>query len=206
MQAAKKKQVLIADFREAYRKGLCAIFAEEPDGADVVEATTSKELVHLIKEHSFNLIVIHQSLITDIASLPQGNLVILATEPDFQTLSLVRRHGVRAYLQENASSDLLRQLLHFPSGTFFNDSAVSSLVSEYLTNHLLITVDSEILTPREQEVFHLLLLRLSNRAIAHQLHMSEYTLKTHVKHIYESLDLNCRQIRLLSHLIQVDKA
>ena len=195
----RKKRVVIAESREAFRKGLYAIFAEEMN-VEVVEASTSEELTSLLREHSFDLLVIHQSLITDMTLFSRTNVVILATVLDFKILSLARSYGVRAYLQENVSGSLLRQMLYLPPGTFLNDSAVSTWISEYLAGHLLFAIDNEILTPREREVFHLLFHGQSNRATATQLGMSESTLKTHVKHIYEKLHLNRRQILLFSHL------
>src|SRR5580700_4691956 len=121
-----KKQVLIVEPRETFRKGLCAIFAEEPGGVQVYEAATKKELTNLLENKSFDLIVIHQSLLTDITALPQGNIVILATQPDLRILFLARRHGVRAYLHENALGSLLRQTLYLSPGTFLNDPTIAS--------------------------------------------------------------------------------
>jgi len=200
MHTEKKKQVLIVESREAFRKGLCAIFAKEPGGAEVVAATTGEEFANLIERRRFDLIVIHQSFLTENSRLPQGNVVILAT--DLGMLSLARRCRARAYLQENAPGFLLRQLLHFPPGTFLNDSAVSTLISEHLAHHILFAVENEVLTSREQEVFQLLLQGLSNQSIAHRLDLSESTTKTHVKHIYEKLRLHRRQIRMLALLEQ----
>lgn len=195
-----KKQVLIVESRETFRKGLCAIFTEEPDGAQVYEAATKQEFAHLLESKSFDLIVIHQSLLTDITALPQGNIVILATQPDLRILSLARRHGARAYLHENASGALLRQTLYLLPGTFLNDQTIASWVSEYLERHIVFAIDHEILTSREREIFQLLCRGFSNQNTARQLGISESTLKTHVKHIYEKLHLNRRQIHILSQI------
>jgi DNA-binding NarL/FixJ family response regulator len=200
MHTEKKKQVLIVESREAFRKGLCAIFAEEPGGVEIVAATTGEEFANLIERRRFDLIVIHQSFLTENSRLPQGNVVILATDLDLGMLSLARRYRARAYLQENAPGFLLRQLLHFPPGTFLNDSTVSTLISEHLTHHILFAIEKEVLSPREQEIFQLLLQGRSNQSMARWLGLSESTLKTHVKHICEKLRLNRRQIRMLALL------
>ncbi len=139
-------------------------------------------------------------MLTDITALPQGNIVILTTQPDLHILSLARLHGARAYLHENALGSLLRQTLYLPPGTFLNDQTIASWVSEYLERHILFAIDNEMLTSREREIFHLLCCGFSNQNTARQLDISESTLKTHVKHIYKKLHLNRRQIRILSQL------
>lgn len=198
MHTEKKKQVLIVESREAFRKGLCSIFAEEPGGVEITEATTGEEFANQIESRCFDLIVIHQSFLTEDSRLPEGNVVILTTEPDVETLSFARHSQARAYLQEGVPGFLLRQLLYFPPGTFLNDSAVSALIAEHQAHHILFSVEKKGLTAREQEIFRLLLQGGSNRVIACRLGMSENTLKTYVKEIYKKMRLNRRQIRMLA--------
>jgi DNA-binding NarL/FixJ family response regulator len=76
----KKNHVLIAESREALRKGLCAIFAQEPDGAQVTEVATSEDLKDQLECHAFDLVVIRQSLVTDITVLPRGDFVLLVSK------------------------------------------------------------------------------------------------------------------------------
>lgn len=52
---------------------------------------------------------------------------------------------------------------------------------------------SEGLTQREAEVAKLVYNRMSNREIAEQLYISETTVKKHVSHIFEKLQINTRQ-------------
>jgi|SRR5579883_128640 DNA-binding NarL/FixJ family response regulator len=199
-----QKKVIIAESREAFRKGLNAIFTEEPN-AEVFEVSTSEELFSLLREDSFDLTVIHESLITDLSLFFQTNVAILTTVPNFRMLFLARSCRVLAYLKEDVPGCLLRSLLHLPPGTFLNDSVVATWISEYLANHVLFAIDKTILTPREREVFHLLLKGNKNTVIAKQLKMSESTLKTHVKHIYEKLRMNHRLIHLFSYVKEAEE-
>jgi DNA-binding NarL/FixJ family response regulator len=48
------------------------------------------------------------------------------------------------------------------------------------------------LSPREQEVLGLIALGLSNSGIAHQLYISEATVKVHVRHIFDKLGVRSR--------------
>ncbi len=196
----KKKQVLIAESREVLRKGLCAIFAQEPDGAQVTEVATSEDLKDQLECQAFDLVVAHQSLVTDLTILPRGNFILLATEPDVAMLFAARLHGARAYLLDTASAALLRQTLQLARGTFLTDPAVSAWMAEYLAHHLFLSISDEVLTTREREIFHLLWSGLSKRAIARQLHLSESTVRAHAAHIAEKLGLKRYQVKILALL------
>lgn len=194
----KKPHIMIAEPREALRKGLCAIFAQGSGGAQVTEVATSEELKEQLEHQAFDLVVVHQVLVTDLTILPRGNFIILATEPDVDMLFAARLHGARAYLLDTVSAALLRQTLQLARGTFLTDPAVSAWIAEYLAHHLLLSISDEVLTAREQDIFHLLWSGLSNREMARQLGLSEATIKTHVKHIYTKLRLNRRQVKILA--------
>ncbi len=194
----KHPHVLIAESREALRKGLCAIFAQGPGGAQVTEVATSEDLKKQLEHQAFDLVLVHQSLVTDLTILPSGDFVLLATEPDVAMLFAARLHGARAYLLDIVSAALLRQTLQLARGTFLTDPAVSAWLAEYLAHHLLLSISDETLTARERAIFPLLWRGLSNREMARQLGLSEATVKTHVRHIYAKLRLNRRQMKILA--------
>jgi DNA-binding NarL/FixJ family response regulator len=52
--------------------------------------------------------------------------------------------------------------------------------------------DLELLTPQEFEVLHALDKGYAYKQIAHQMQLSENTIKTHVRHIYEKLQVHSR--------------
>jgi DNA-binding NarL/FixJ family response regulator len=55
------------------------------------------------------------------------------------------------------------------------------------------------LTPREREVFHLASQGLKNAEIASELYLSEKTIKTHLRNIYNKLDLRSKaELRLFA--------
>jgi DNA-binding NarL/FixJ family response regulator len=193
-----KKHILIAEPRETLRKGLHVIFDEYPDVAHVNEAATSKELYNHLTCCTFHLIVVHQCLITDFTPLPSGRFAVLNTEPDFEMLTTALCHGAIAYLSEDASSELFRQLLQLSPGTILIDEFVSAWLVAYLSHHLLLAINDEHLTPREQEILGLLWKGYHNQAIAEQLCISIDTLKTHIKRVYRKIGLNRHQAHLLS--------
>lgn len=129
---------------------------------------------------------------------------ILAPQPDMLMVFAARTQGARAYLQENTPVSLIRQIAELPQGIFLTDPAVSAQVADYLAHHLLFSINDEKLTPREREVFHLLLNGQSKRDIAERLHISVNTIKAHVRSIYDKLKLNRYRMEIRSILHDPD--
>ena len=48
-----------------------------------------------------------------------------------------------------------------------------------------------ILTPREKEIFHLLVKNYSTKDIARKLNISEKTVRNHISNVIQKLALNC---------------
>ena len=199
-----KKQILIADPRAAFRQDLRAMFIRPPEEEQIHEAATNQELLDQLAKHPFDLVIVNQSLVTDIMTLPRDNCVMLAPQLDMLMLFAVRTQGARAYLQENASISLIRQVVELPQRSFFTDPAFSAQLVDYLAHHQLFSINDEELTLREREVFHLLLNRVSKQHIAERLHISVNTVKAHIRSIYNKLKLNRSLLEVFSRLHDPD--
>src|SRR5579884_2903094 len=152
----KKKCVLIVEARAILRTGLLNIFREDPSVSSVDEIVTSEELNIRVKSQSLDLVVIHQSLLTDMQSLPRGHFVVLTAEPDKNILLAAHTFGALGYLSENTSPELLRMTLRLAEGDFLLDPAFTSWVLNYVNGDTLPSGNPEVLTAREQEIFALL--------------------------------------------------
>lgn len=195
-----KKDVLIADPREAFRQELQAMFTSHSKDTQVHEAVTCQELLEHLKTRTFDFIIVNQTVISDITILPRGKYLILAPQPDMMMLHTAHTQGACAYFHENAPISLVRQIAELPQGIFLTDLTVSAQPSQYLDHHLLFSINYEELTTREREVFRLLWNGFSKRDIAEQLHISENTIKAHVVNIYNKLHLNRNRLKILSIL------
>lgn len=193
---AKQKQVLVAVPHETVRKGVCAAFAEEPNIV-LHEAITIEALKEWLREQKFDLVVVHQSLVTDITILPRGRFVLLVSEPDMEMYSMARLHSVRAYLSQNAPSHFLRDALHLPEGGFLADAAACADLVEYLSRCRLLLVDESVLTARELDVFDLFWQGLHQAEIARKLNLSPSTVRVHITNIYKKLKMNPNQAKII---------
>lgn len=190
--------VLIAMPRDLLRRGLHTLFAEDRRIAHVYDAATTEELKAQLTFHAPDMVVIHQSLVTDINILPRDHFVILTDKPDLHTLRDALAHGIRGYLLESTSADLLLMALFFGEQSFFLDPSLAPWLSERLSGESLPLVNDIMLTPREWEVFYLLHDCFDDKEIAERLCISHATVRTHVVHILHKLHLTRDQLKRLS--------
>ncbi len=155
-----------------------------------------------LASQSVDLVLIHQSLVTDIKILPQNHFVILANELDMYILkACCEQHACGYILEQNVSEDLLKLVLRCVEKedvqAFFLDFAVALLLLDHKEANLLFTNQLEELTDREREVFYLLHSNLEDRVIAKRLSISPNTVRSYVASISRKLNLTRSEIKHL---------
>jgi DNA-binding NarL/FixJ family response regulator len=175
--------VLVAASSDILRAGLRTLLTEDKHIVQVYEATTKEEVQAQIHSQHLDFIVIDQTLIMDITSLPRGHFVILAAKFDLEILQKAYKYGARGYLLENTSAELLRATLYLQNGAFLIEPSIASYAMDYFLHGLRFTIRDELLSPREQEIVRLLRDGIDRRTISKQLCISETTLKKHIQHI-----------------------
>lgn len=175
--------ILLAEKRDIIRRGIYAILIEREEVGKICEATTIEEIQLSLSYRDFDLIIIHQSLIKDIAALPEGHFIVLATEVDMEAFQAACIHGACAYLLETASSELLCAVLSLSQDAFLIEPTMARSIIKHLSTTSRFPVKDELLTPREREVTSLLRDGIDRRTIAQRLSISESTLKTHIRNI-----------------------
>nr|BBH87138.1 DNA-binding response regulator [Thermosporothrix sp. COM3] len=181
--------IVIAEPRDVLREGLRAILLEDNRVSNVHGVTNEKELLSYLLNHRPDLVIVNQSLISEITNLPTKRFAILTDEPDMALLKAAYEHGAKGYLSPNVSSELLRATLSQESNTFVIEPALVHWMIEhffYHSNHF--AVQEELLTPREKEIVHLLREGYDRPSIARQLCIAETTLKTHIQNITKKRD------------------
>lgn len=178
-----EQRVLITTPQEPLRLGLKTIFLEDSRVSAVYETTNEEDTYELLTAEDIDLLVINQSLISEIRHLPEGKFVILTAQPDLPLMREAYRHGARGYLSESASADLLRSMLNPVKGSFLIEPTLTPWVMERIFGNPQYSVNNELLTPREREIILLLRAGLDKSSIAQQLCITEATLKTHIKNI-----------------------
>jgi two-component system, NarL family, response regulator len=189
MTASAKIRVLIADDHCVVRKGLIAMISEEPDMEVVAEAETGREAVERFRAHLPDILLLDLRLpeldgvdvvIAIRAEFLTARIVILTTFDRDEDIYRALRAGAKGYLLKDATFDEI-------VGCVRDVHAGKTCVPAAVATKLAERVGSPELTAREVEVLTLLGAGHSNKEIAALLHVSDETVKTHVKHVLEKL-------------------
>jgi DNA-binding NarL/FixJ family response regulator len=178
-----KLNLLIAEPHDILRRGLCTIFIEDESVEQVYEVATREDLEEHLQANSLDLLIVNQSLLPDVTLLPSGRFVILTPEFDVITFKIAYEHKARGYLLQSTSVELLKATLRLAEGAFLIEPALTAQIMQYIFTNSRFAVKEELLTPREREIMALLREGIDRYTIAQQLHISEATLKTHIKNI-----------------------
>ncbi len=124
---------------------------------------------------------------------PGSKVVVLTSKAEDDLVLPAVRAGALSYLLKDVSaSELANAIRSAASGKpTLHPMAASKMMQEMQAGKKEKEERKQI-SPREMEVLHLIARGFSNRKIAEDLYISERTVKTHVTHLLEKLDLHDR--------------
>jgi DNA-binding NarL/FixJ family response regulator len=199
-------RVVLVDDQPLVLTGLRRILAAR-DGFDVVaECTDGDEVEEAVGATQPDLVIMDARMkrmggaeatrrLRARADAPP--VLILTTFDDDEILSASLRAGASGFqLKDAPGEDLIRSARTVAEGGAWLDPTVTARVlAAYRSSSAPIRTDGTRvagLTEREREVLALIGRGLSNTEIAHDLTISEVTVKSHVGHIFTKLDLRDR--------------
>jgi DNA-binding NarL/FixJ family response regulator len=177
--------ILIADPRDIHRAGLRTLLQEDPCVSTIYEAASDDDLATHLQSFpvDLDLLLINQSMVSNLALLPEKRFVILTSEPCMTMLKAAYDHGARGYLSENVSGQMLRTILYQPQDAFLLEPTLTSWLLRKMFHDTHTPISEQALTPREKEIMLLLREGLDRPTIARRLNIADTTLKTHIKNI-----------------------
>ncbi len=199
-------KLLIVDDHAVFREGLRALLEMEEDFTVIGEASRGEEAVALAAQQSPDVILLDLHLpdgsgaqfCRDLRRVsPNSKVVILSAYDDDQEVSAALIGGASGYvlktvgggrLADNIRSVYRGEVLLAPSVAAKVVQQLSRLQEE--TSRQDEALDT--LTPREREVFFLASRGMRNSEIADKLYLSEKTIKTHLRNIYNKLNLTSK--------------
>ena len=213
-------RVLLVDDEHLVRSGLRLILETERDIEVVGEAANGVEAVEATKKLDPDVVLMDVQMpvkdglaatgeIATLSRTESSRIIILTTFDLDEYVYEALRAGASGFLLKRApAEDLVSGVRLVAAG----DALLAPSVTRRLIGHFasrpqprrqdlaLLTA----LTEREREVFELIAQGLSNAEIADRLVLTEGTVKTHVKHIFDKLDVRDRtQAVIFAHDVGV---
>jgi DNA-binding NarL/FixJ family response regulator len=187
-------KILIIENEILLRVGIRTILEAENDFEIIGEASTSEEGLGIFRERQPDVTLMSLRLketcaIDDVKtfrdSAPNAKIIILAARAGDGEITKALKQGALGYiLKDIAPAELVKAIRTVAAGKKY----IPSDVAEVLTEHL----GMEELTPTEQTVLRMLVGAMANKEIALALDVSENTVKTHLKNIFDKLGVSDR--------------
>jgi DNA-binding NarL/FixJ family response regulator len=197
-----KIRIVIADDHPVVREGISLILGLQSDLEVVGEAADGLQVIELVNEKKPDLVLIDLRMpnlggAQAIQKIRETNkdvkFIILTTFADAESVFEGVRAGARGYLlKETLPDEIIRAIRKVNKGESLIEP---SMITQVLDRFSKVIQKQEFiteLTPRELEVLKLLAEGTSNKDIAAQLFISIKTVKTHITHIFEKLDVKNR--------------
>jgi len=197
-------RVLVADDQSMVRAGFRMLLSREDDIEVVAEASNGLEAVE--KAARFNPSVVLMDIRMPELDGLEASRRILAADDSARILILTTfdldeyvyealRAGASGFvLKDDPPEQLLGAIRIVAGGDALLSPAITKRVIKRFTRIPQATPPKQLeeLTERELEVFRLIARGLANAEIGEQLYISDTTVKTHITHILQKLDLRDR--------------
>jgi len=187
-------RILTVDDHPVVREGIAGLLALETDMTVIGEASNGREAIQQFRINRPDITLMDlqmpemnglDALIAIRNEFPDAKIIVLTTySGDVQILRALKA-GAQAYLLKNTLyKDLLETIRSVQAGKKKLSPEVSYEVAEHATD--------DALTPAEILVLRLIAAGNANKQIAHQLSITEETVKSRVKCILSKLGANDR--------------
>ena len=195
-------RVLVVDDHPIVREGLVAILDAQDDMTVVGEAGDGEQALRIYKAARPDVVLMDMAMpVMDGVQAIQAIrvfdanarvVVLTAYDTDERILRAVEA-GARGYLLKGAPRDeIFRAVRVVNQGGSLLEPAIAGKLLNRVGDILRGEPAEEELTPREQDVLNLMARGFRNKEIAHELKITERTVKFHANAIYRKLDVGGR--------------
>jgi DNA-binding NarL/FixJ family response regulator len=200
-------RVLVADDQDAVRGGFAALIAAQENMLVAGEATSGREAVDLARRVFPHVVLMDirmpvldgveaTRLICSDATLERTRVLVLTTFDLDDYVYSALRAGASGFLLKDARPRELLQAIEVVAGGdgLLAPNITRRLIAEFAARRDPTQPPAALveLTEREREILRLIATGLSNSEIGSELYISETTVKTHVTHVLQKLELRDR--------------
>jgi len=187
-------RVLVVDDHALFRTGVANIINQEPDLHVVAEAGNGADAVSAYDQHhpDVTLLDLRMPVMEGVEAVrrirerdPLAKVIVLTTYDTDEDISRALRAGAKAYVLKDITAEGLVTCIHdVLAGKTYLAPAAAAKLAEGVTRVQL--------TPRELATLRLMADGKSNKEIANALGISDRTVKTHLGHLFEKLNVTSR--------------
>jgi len=193
----RRVKILVCDDHPVVRSGLRGMITSQPDLEVVAEAAEGSEAVSLTDRFKPDVVLMDLRMpgmdgVTATAGIkarhPDTNVLILTTyDTDADILRALEKGATGFLLKDEREDRIFDAIREAARGR----TALAPGVASRLVERLRGDADAHV-SDREIEILMLVAQGQSNREIARELHISDSTVKAHMLHIFDKLDVTDR--------------
>ena len=194
MPTSKPIRILVVDDHFMVRMGLSSSLSVEPDIEVVAEAGSGEAALDAYRAHRPSLVMMDLRLPgmsgadctrALIREFPDACILMVSTHSGEEEIYRAMQAGARGYVVKSiVREELLRAVREVHRGRHYLDPIVASQLAERQSHRSLST--------REIDVLRLVAKGFGNKEIAGMLNIAEVTVKLHVSHVLEKLEVKDR--------------
>jgi DNA-binding NarL/FixJ family response regulator len=197
-------RVLLVDDHSVVREGLRMLLSRDPDLEVVGEAADGAQAIEQARQLRPDVVVMDllMPVLDGIAAtrairteLPETEVLALTSVLENASVLEAIRDGAIGYLFKDSRAAEVRTAIKAAAA---GQVHLSAQASASLLGAVRMPERTDPLTARELEVLRWLAQGLSNKEIARRLHLTEETVKFHVRHILAKLDVQSRTQAVLA--------
>lgn len=195
-------KVILADDHALVLEGLRGLLEEEPDIEVVGIAQSGDELLALLEKEAADVVVLDLQMpfhgLTALEEIRRRNLpvrvLVLTAFGDGESIQSAIERGAEGFaLKTEPPRQTVEAIRQIAAGRLvFPRAAQRWLLASLQPQRQSPPPQQSILSPREWDVLALVARGLTNPEIANELHLSENTVRFHLKNIYEKLGVSNR--------------
>jgi len=190
----KPARILVVDDHFMVRMGLSSSLNAEEDMEVIAEAGNGADALKAYRELRPGLVLMDvrlpgmsgpDAVAAIMREFPDARILMLSTHSGEEEIYRSLQAGARGYILKSAMrEELLRAIREVRDGKRYLDPALAPLLAERVTHRSL--------TGRELEVLQMVAKGMGNKEIAAALNIAEVTVKLHVSHVLDKLNVKDR--------------
>jgi DNA-binding NarL/FixJ family response regulator len=192
--------IVVVDDHALFRSGLIGLLTDMPNVHVVGEASNGKEGVEVVLQTKPDIVLLDVNMpimggveaVRAIKAVAHTHIIMLTVSKSDQDLINAIAAGADGYLLKNASPEALYKAIEqVEQGLAVLSPEVTRQVMEAGVSDKIMPANVG-LSDREKEVLSCMARGLSTAQISHELFISDNTVKTHIRHILEKLEVTNR--------------